>query len=199
MNLPTPGTSTPRSLRFVVPGFLLTFSKITPFSFASARLLLCLWSAFFVMPSRCAAGIFCCAKIDSFAPRDCRRRSSAICRCLAGFADDFDFSNRCDSRSNRCRSRSCFRLSFSAISSSPAVVGFDRSVPSLLLTSRGGLLDYIHKISLATLRSDHQAIKSHHEGFLACAVELVAIVSVLCCCIVHNFYNRFLIVRLRKS
>ena len=146
VNLPTPGTSTPRSLRFGAPVFLLAFSRMTPFSFASARLLVCLWSAFFVMPIRCAAGIFCCVNSDCFAPRDCRRMSNAIWRCLAGFADVFDFSSRCDSFSNRWRSRSCFRFSFSDRSSSPAVVGFVRSLPSPVpffssSVARGGRLD----------------------------------------------------------
>lgn len=99
-NLPTPGTSTARSLR-VFFDFFEAFSRMTPFSLASLRLRASFRSAFFAIPTRCVAGIFCCVNTDCFAPRACNLISSAICLCLPGCSDAFFFSSKCDSLSNR--------------------------------------------------------------------------------------------------
>ena len=150
-NLPTVGTSTPRSRR-LLEDFLvlipfdpmwLAFSRITPFSLACARRLCSCVSAFLMIPLRCATGMFCCVNSDVFAPNDCSLRSRAICRCLEGFVDVRDFSSKCDSARSLCKARSCFKLSVSERASSGSLLLADFIVDCSVwfVGSRGGRED----------------------------------------------------------
>lgn len=118
-NFPTDGPVTPRSLRLLLFfGLTVGFSSIIPFSRASWRRFCSFLAALAMMPLRCDMGIFSCVYNDVFAPRDCIRRSIALCRFLpVGFRSSAD-SRRCDSLSNRCKARSFLRSSASIASSS---------------------------------------------------------------------------------
>ncbi len=119
LNFPIVGPPTPRSrLTFLALLSLASFSNMMPFSFASFRRDASLWLALAVIPRRCDRGIFACVNKDDLAPSECIRRSKALWRWVWVRVEPEDLLRRCDSFKSRCKSRSRFRLTASAILSS---------------------------------------------------------------------------------
>ena len=121
-NLPSEGASIPCSLlkREDLLGVRFAFSRMTPFSAASLRRRASLALVLALMPFLWDIGIFTCSYREALDPKLWRRRSVALCRCLAEFQEVLPCWNRCDSLRRRCRSRSCFKLSVSDSSSGSA-------------------------------------------------------------------------------